>query len=337
MLFFMPFTCCVYGLGIQVNEPLSGLRGLPPAREIDVRIQIRSMPSNIDQTQSVDFEEFYVSAHRNADGNPEFRASRSRHCGSVRMVYSDGTVFVIDRTGSSVLATTPVDQTTEDTATYLLGPIMGVVLRLRGVTCLHSSAVAIDGRAVAFVGVSGAGKSTIAAAFARLGFAVLSDDVLAITENDDHFLAHSAYPRIRLWSNSVAGLFGSADSLPLMTLGWDKRFLGLGEHGYRFQSEALPLAAVYFLGKRVVSGGETVIETVNSAEALMALVSDSYATNFQDKPLRSNEFEVLSHLVQDVPLRRASARDDLSSIDEFCDVIVQDFRKQRFSAVTAIL
>ena len=205
---------------------------------------------------------------------------------------------------------------------------MGVLLRLRGITCLHASAVVVEGRAIGLVGVSGAGKSTTAAAFARLGYPVLTDDVLALTDCADHFLVRPAYPRVRLWPQSAAGLFGSADALPRMIPGWDKRFLSLEQPGYRFQSESLPLAALYFLEPRGKNKNVSVIEAVNPSEALMTLVSDSFATNFQDKPRRAAEFDLLGRLVATIPLRRISAPDDLARIDDLCSAIAQDVRVQ---------
>jgi len=89
--------------------------------------------------------------------------------------------------------------TTEDAATYLLGPVLGLLLRLRGVTCLHASAVALADRAIAFVGSEGAGKSTTAALLARKGLAIISDDVVALVERDALFTFIPAYPYLSLW------------------------------------------------------------------------------------------------------------------------------------------
>lgn len=50
---------------------------------------------------------------------------------------------------------------------------------------LHAGAVAHAGAAIAFVGASGAGKSTLVSTLAGLGYAVLSDDLLACRVNND--------------------------------------------------------------------------------------------------------------------------------------------------------
>ena len=319
--------CTIFGLGVRVNRPLEALLGLPSASQIDVTVIFGLLPSGSSNAVGVEVEEFYVSPHRDGAGKSAIKAVRLLASGATRMSYADGTVFVISENASDVWAITPPNQTAEDTAAYLLGPIIGAVLRMRGIICLHASAVAINNRAVALVGVSGAGKSTTAAAFAKLGYPILSDDILALTDRQDGFLVRPAYPRVRLWPESAAGLFGSADMLPCMTPNWSKRFLGLNEPGYEFQSEPLELAAIYFLGPRMALGsGGIVVEDVAPAAALMALLSDSYAANYVYKPFRAHEVEVLSRLVQFVPCRRISAVDDFARIDEFCDGIMQDFQ-----------
>lgn len=89
---------------------------------------------------------------------------------------------------------------------YLLGTCMGTLLLQKKILCLHGSAVAIDGKAYAFVGDSGAGKSTIAAAFALKNFQLISDDVIAINfDNQDKPLVMPSYPQQKLWEESLIG------------------------------------------------------------------------------------------------------------------------------------
>lgn len=324
----MAVNCIIYGLGLQFNVLLDALTGLPQSEKIDVYVDIADSSGPVIANAGMTAAEFYVSVHCDAQGVPEFRASHLYPGGIIRVAYSDGFIFDLDAQGQEISAYVPPGQLFDDLVPALLGPVMGILLRIRGITCLHASAVAVDGRAIGLVGASGAGKSTTAAAFARLGYSVLTDDVLALTDCDDHFLVRPAYPRIRLWPQSVAGLFGSADALPRMMPGWDKRFLSLQQPSYRFQSESLPLAALYFLEPRGEGDHVSAIEAVNPAEALMTLVSDSFATNFQDKPRRAAEFDLLSRLVATIPLRRISAPDDLARIDELCSAIAQDVRVQ---------
>ena len=90
---------------------------------------------------------------------------RLRPSGILRIVYIDGTEFHVSPDGRQVWTTWIAPYTVEDMATYLVGPILGYLLRLRNQLVLHASAIVAEGRAIALMGGPGAGKSTTAAAF----------------------------------------------------------------------------------------------------------------------------------------------------------------------------
>src|SRR5262249_5114775 len=83
----------------------------------------------------------------------------------------------------------------------LLGPVMGVLLHLRGRFVLHGSAVEFGSAGYGFVGDKGAGKSTLAAALVGSGAALLSDDLLAF---DDKGSILPAFPQLKLSSEALA-------------------------------------------------------------------------------------------------------------------------------------
>lgn len=323
----MSFNCSIYGLGLRLNRPIAGLAGLKLADRIDVDLYLGSEPPELSGIPAEAWRPFFVHDERDEQESPILVAESVLGFDYVRISYADGTRLYLDGKGARLWATWPESATLEDTATYLLGPGLGYLLRLRGVTCLHASAIEVDGRAVALVGPSGAGKSSTAAAFARLGYPVLSDDIVALSEQDGCFSVQPAYPRIRLWPESVESLFGSEDSLPRITPTWDKRFLDLGSDGYRFQSEPLPLAAIYFLGERSDEPQAPLVEAIGARNALMALVSDTYGKNLVGPVHRAREFEALGRLVARVPLRKVRPRDDMTRIFDLCKVISDDFQR----------
>src|SRR5438105_783200 len=66
--------------------------------------------------------------------------------------YPDDTRFVIAADGSEIWMDWSPPNEYEDALTYLMGPVLGYVLRLMGTVSLHASAVAVEGRALAVVG-----------------------------------------------------------------------------------------------------------------------------------------------------------------------------------------
>lgn len=319
----MAKSCVAYGLVIETDRVLPGGSGLSETVPADVYVRLEQMPiwreEALRQAQSR-----YVASDQNDVGEPVLQAWGLAGGEYLRLLYADGTEFIFDRRATEIWVTWPQEQTLEDMATYLLGPVLGIVLRLRGVTCLHASAVVVDGRAVALVGASGAGKSTTAAAFAKAGYKVLADDIVALDERSGAFWVRPAYPRIRLWDSSVEALYGSTEALPLLTPTWDKRYLDLLNGSQQFQSEPLPLAAVYLLDERSAESNAPFVETLPDNQKVMTLVANTYANYLLDKSMRAAEFALLGRLCQQIPFRKITPHADAKFLPELCRVIVED-------------
>jgi hypothetical protein len=268
----------------------------------------------------------HVSPYRNKLGEPLLTIWQVDDSGDLRFAFGDGVQFLLDRSGSQIWADWPESMTLEDAAIYLLGPILGFVLRLRGLTTLHASAVCVGGIAIAFLGPPGAGKSTTAAALAKRGCPVLTDDIVALTDDDD-LLIQPAHPQIYLWPNSVEVLYGTKDHLPPLTANWDKCHLDLTKPGYRFQEQPLPLGAVYFLGSRLPNGEAPFAERVPAHEGFMELVANSYGANRLSRDMRAKEFDLLGRLVTRVPLRRVTPHSDPARLPQLCDLIFEDSKQ----------
>ena len=315
----------VYGLRLSSNLPIPGLIATPHPEDVDVQVTLGSLPPWLSPASEA-AKVWSVGPNLDEHGRPTRVVWQLRGGEYFRYRYSDGTEFVLDRGGTEVWASWADDLTPEDTATYLLGPILGFLLRLRGHICLHAGAVVVGESVVALLGPAGAGKSTTAAGFADLGFPVASDDVLVLIDRGERFLVQPAYPRIRLWPSSVDALYGGADCLPRLTPTWDKRYLDLTGEGYSFQSEPLPLAGIYLLGERRKDARAPFVEQVSAGASMLALVGNSYANYMLDREMRSREFEVLGRLLTHVPLRRVTPHADIKRLPELCRLILEDFQ-----------
>lgn len=318
----MTVFASVFGLILRSNLLIPGLIPLStPAKNFDVDIQLGSSPVLETQSSSGGEELIYVSSYTSETGETALRIWKIAEGAFLRMDYFDGSQFWLDPKGKNVWALWPPALSLEDVATYLLGPVLGFLLRLRGVPCLHASAVAFGDAAVAFAGSEGAGKSTTAAALARRGHAVISDDIVALVERDGSFFVLSAYPYLSLWPASVNMLYGAEKNLPSFSANYDKRQLLLAENRLRFQEKPMALGAVFLLGQRVADPAAPFVETLPSQEKLVSLVGSSYATNLLDKVMRAREFELLGRLVAAVPVWRVKPHEDPSKIDDLCNVI----------------
>ncbi len=319
-------TYLINGLLLEVNQKIPGLIEFSGRREPNLKMWFGSRPERLCNSDGASVI-WYAGPELDESGQHTRVIYQIADGSYFWLRYADGTEFVFDRQCTQVWATWPDHLTLEDTAMYFLGPVMGILLYLRGMTCLHASSVVIGDSAIALVGESEAGKSTTAAAFAHLGYRVLSDDVVTLDEQGKEVLVHPAYPYIRLWPSSVELLYGKPDALPLLTPTWDKHCLHLIERGHRFSFDPAPLRAVYLLGDRSSSPDAPSVEALSPNEALMNLVINTYAVNLLDKKNRAREFQQLSRLMNRVIVRRVIPNEDPAQLFKLCQVIAEDFRQ----------
>ena len=317
----MTHRCSIYGLGVIANRTIPGVPTSTITSE-DLRISFGSLPAWLPEVSATQIETSYVTEYKSECGEPVLRVFRVLDGKYYRFCYADRTEFIVDHAGTEVWADWSDPLTLEDTATYLLGPVMGFVMLLRGVVCLHASAVAVGNEAIALLGPAGSGKSTTAAAFSERGYKILAEDVVTLDDRADYFLVRPGYPCIRLWPASVKALYGSEMHLPKLTPNWDKCYLDLRQG---FHTEPLRLSAIYLLGERRDDPVAPFIESLDPSEGLMSLVANTYATKLMDKQMRAREFELLTRVVNHVPLRRVTPHSDPSRIPELCSQILKDF------------
>lgn len=320
----MLYRCSIYGLGVLANRMIPGVPS-SASTAVDLQISFGTLPHWLSEASTTQVETTYVAEYLNESGKPVLRVYRLLDGKYYRFSYADQTEFVVNTEGTEIWSNWVEPLTLEDTATYLLGPIMGFVMLLRGIVCLHASAIAIGDQAIALVGPAGSGKSTTAAAFSTQGYGVLAEDVVTLDDCDDHFLVRPAYPCIRLWPASVKALYGTEDHLPKLTPNWDKCYLDLTERPEQFQQQALKLAAIYLLAPRSDNPDAPMIETLEKSQGLMSLVANTYASKLMNTQMRAREFDVLSRIVKQVPLRRVTPHTNTLKIPDLCDRILDDF------------
>jgi len=322
----MHYGCSIYGLDVLANRPIPTV----PHSSIttaDVRVSFGQLPEWFHSLEPHQVETAYVADYTDGNGNPAFVFSKLDNGNFYRFTYADKTEFVVDRAGREIWTTWLEPLTLEDTATYLLGPVMGFVLLLRGLVCLHASAIVVNGAAVAFVGPAGSGKSTTAAAFATRGFSVLAEDVVTLDDRNDRFFVWPAYPCIRLWPASAATLYGSQSALPPLTPNWDKCYLDLTQSAGQFEGEPRRLTAIYLLEERSDDPHAPFVQPLDAAAGMISLVANTYGTKLLDKQMRAREFDLLSRVLAHVPLRRVTPHTDASRLTELCDCLLSDFER----------
>ena len=318
----MSYRCSIYDFSISANRAIPGVPS-SPTDAIDLSIHFGSLPAWARELDPSNYQLSYTSEHTDNSGQPLLHVFHLLDGAFHYFRYADGTEFLIDNAGCEIWNCWREPLTIEDATTYLLGPVFGYVLLLRGVVCLHASAVVVDNEVIALVGPAGSGKSTTAAAFSSRGFSIIAEDVVTLDDRDDEFLVRPSYPCIRLWPASVKALYGTESHLPRLTPNWDKRYLALTRE--KFGREPLPLSAVYVLGERSHAAAAPFIEQLDRAEALLSLIANTYTNYLMDKTMQARQFDLLTRVLQTVPVRKITPHSDPARIGSLCRTIIEDF------------
>lgn len=190
----------------------------------------------------------------------------------------------------------PAPDVTEETARHLyLNQVLPLMLARQGKLVFHASAVEIGNCAVAFMGESGRGKSTLAASFATSGFRFLTDDALLLDACDEGYRVLPSHASIRLWDDSEEALLGaSARKAPPVQFTPKARVLA--GHDIVFCDRPRTLNRIYFLGEG--SSSQPLFERMKPADALIELVKNSFLLDTEARDLLAAHFAELSRLVE---------------------------------------
>ncbi|HEX6902241.1 MAG TPA: hypothetical protein VF789_21165 [Thermoanaerobaculia bacterium] len=203
----------------------------------------------------------------------------------------------------------------------LLGPVLSYCLERRGLPTLHASAVAVDGRAVAFLSRQGGGKTGLAAALMRAGRPLLTDDVLPVEDRQGTFFARPGYPQMRMWPDEAAWFLDRWEELPLVHPQVTKRRISVGPGGFgEFLDASLPLAGLYIPERR--PDGPVEIVDVPPRDALIELVRYSFSPHLVEAAgLQPFRFDLFARLVQKVPVRRLRYPAGFERLAEVAEVV----------------
>jgi hypothetical protein len=207
---------------------------------------------------------------------------------------------------------------------YLLGSAFGALLHQRGLLPLHANAIEVDGRAVAFMGEAGAGKSTLAAWFHDRGFRVIADDVCVVQFGvDGQIMACPGIPRLRLSEEALKATGRQAAAFPRSYLGDDdfrKYDVAITANAAR---EASVIAVIFLLAKANAFS----VKQLSGVDAVQAVFENTYRGGFIDYVHNhQSHWSAAIDLVRNVPVYRLTRTWNIDSLDEQGELILGTVR-----------
>ena len=303
----MPDThcCTAYGLTISSEIPCPFLMESSAASETaDVQIRFGAVPENLE----------------GAVAKGVLYQARPNHF----LLRMDKIAAFLISNGREVLIDRAPEATDDEILLFLFGSAFGALLHQRGLLVLHASAVETARGAALFVGHSGNGKSTLAAALRKRGYRILADDVCALAlDAAGQPVVLPGFPQLKLWADTAKKLEQETEPLRRVRPQLEKFALPV-EDG--FVNEQRPLFAVYHL--TTINKQEFKLEAVEDAKKFGVILFNTYRGRFLDGlEMRADHFKLATAAGKTARVKRVTRPRAPFLLEELADMVEKDFKE----------
>lgn len=236
-----------------------------------------------------------------------------------------GTAIFQVENGNEIMVSVVEGANEDHIRLYLLGTCMGAILMQRRILPLHGSAVAINGKAYAIVGDSGAGKSTTASALLQRGYHLISDDVIPVNFTIDNIpVVTPAYPQQKLWQESLNQFGMESNNLrPII----DRETKFAIPVVSQFTSDTLPLAGVFELVK--TEEGATTFTPIQGLNRLHTLFLHTYRNFFLSRAgLMDWHFQTTTKMANRMAFYRIQRSSSEFTANQITDFIIKSIERK---------
>ena len=242
--------------------------------------------------------------------------------GQTYLRWSERFEFLVSADGRAVTARSLLGGSREAFHTYLLGQALSFALIKQGFDPLHATTVAVEGAAVAFLGESGFGKSSLGAAFVQAGHRLLTDDLLVLSPGDGGFTAHPGPPRIKLFPKMARTILGPhVRGTPIANV-TTKLVIPLDE--LQARSSAVALKAIYVLAPPSNDRTRVVIRHMSKRQTCLALIRNTFNTAITDPDRLRRQFALAVSVAATVPIKLIAYPRTLDDLRRVRQVILAD-------------
>jgi hypothetical protein len=229
------------------------------------------------------------------------------------------------RGGTEILVDQAPDSSPGDVSAYVLGTAFGVLWHQRGMPPLHASAIDVADGCVAFMGNSGAGKSTTVAALAARGHQVISDDVCVLEHGEQGIKVWPGLNRLRLWEDAMVALGCDQPGIAREFRGYNKYLIPLLPA--QNPQNARRLRRVYQL-ETAAEGDRPSITRLQGAAAVEVLMQNIYrATMAEHMGRKANLFVTCAAAAREVAIYRFSRPLGFHALHEVVDALEEHLRQ----------
>jgi len=311
------FRYNVYGVSLRSEIALALPEYTHPGFS-EIQIQIGSpdaFSALIDQVELKTRSEWFRYAHL-SDGSTYVR-------------WDDLGEFLVSSDGRRVVCVPASAASPESFQVYLLGQAISYALVKSGFEPLHATAVEVDGEAIAFLGLSGYGKSSLAACFLAAGHVLLTDDLLLLHTGPGGLEAYPGPPRIKLFPHMARRFFGKSSGIP-MNLFTQKSVIPFEQS----RARPVPLRAIYSIAtpRENRRARKVEMEPLSARDAFLVVVKNTFNYVLVDADRLRRQVLQTTHLVSTIPVKKLSYPRRLDELPSVREAILSDVKEIRNQA-----
>jgi len=173
------------------------------------------------------------------------------------------------------------------------------IIAHEGRLVLHAGAVSQRGGAIAFLGDSGRGKSTLSASLMEDGWSLMGDDALLVSDEDSIFFGSATYKSLRLLPDSIDSLLIDNSALSRVADYTNKKRVST-KPDTDADNKSVALKAFFFLAAET-SGNRIALRQMSVAETCMGFIKNSFSLDPTDKVHAEKKLKYVSALASTVP------------------------------------
>ncbi len=221
-----------------------------------------------------------------------------------------------------------------DSAHYFQTIGLALWLELNHILCIHANALAYKEHAIAFVAPSRTGKTTLTAELCKSEFAVMTDDMIALHQEDKDYIIYPSWPVARMWPETLEIIDNkNTDELVKVHESFAKKIININKNsGFDFCNQPKKLKTIYILNRveQINKNNDETsnvcnITTLSLAEAVILLIQNSIlGSAYKALSLEQQRFFKLTELVKNVKIKKITYLSGKQYLAEVRQTIIND-------------
>ena len=212
---------------------------------------------------------------------------------------------------------------------YLFGIGLALWFELQNIPCIHGNSLVADNQAIALLGASQTGKSTLTAALLQNEFSFLTDDLIVPRQASEDWHIYPAPGPLRMWPASIQHFLPDVNIAAFSQVHASIKkcqipieATGLG----KICQEHKPLKRIYLLGRDCTGKSKGIdIKTLKPAEALVTLIANSLSGGvLSPLGVEQSRLAVLAQLAKQVPVKRIHYPNGYQYLTRVKDAVIAD-------------